>query len=103
MGEPDAEVISKVDAIQAETPCRKCKAKTWKRLPEYGSVSGGQRVGVFVALVPSRETVLVATYVCQGCHAKFARPIYTPKQLAAQQFPSVQLDVRTEPADEPPT
>jgi hypothetical protein len=94
---PDKDVVGKYVDLQAQTPCRKCKKLDWALEDGFKLVHGGERVGVFVVLGPSTDDVLVGAFVCKGCGNRFERPFYSRGQLAAQEFPAVTLDVRTEP------
>lgn len=95
---PEAEIVEKYVALQAQTPCRKCKKTDWALDPEFGISSGGQRVGVFVVLGAPDEDVHTGTFVCKPCGNRFERPFYTREQLAKQEFPAVTLDARTDDA-----
>lgn len=104
MSDPlDPEVVKEYVALQARTKCRQCKATEWALKADRGEARGGDRVGVFAVLGRRDEVVAVLTFECKGCGAAFARPAYTRAQLAAQQFPAVQLDARAETgASDPP-
>jgi hypothetical protein len=96
---PDPDVLKEYVSLQAKTPCRKCKKVDWTLEEGFGRARGGDRVGIFVVLGASTETVFTATFACKECGNRFERPVYSRSQLANQEFPAVQLDVR---ADEPP-
>jgi ribosomal protein L37AE/L43A len=98
--EVEAEVLKAVLELQAQTACRKCKAKTWEQRPGFGEAHGGDRVGIFVTMGPRTDRVAVASWKCKGCGANFARPVYSKAQLAKQQYPAIQLDVKAEAAGE---
>jgi hypothetical protein len=93
-GKPDAEIVGKYVGLQGQTPCRKCKKSEWTLDAEFRLAQGGDRVGIFVVLGNPDEVVNVGTFVCGGCGNRFDRPFYSRAQLAAQEFPAVQLDVR---------
>jgi hypothetical protein len=92
----DPELLKRYVEVQAQTKCRKCKATDWELTAKRSVSHGGDRVGIFVVLGGRDEEVQTIAFACKACGAAFERPAYSRAQLAAQEFPAIQLDVRTE-------
>jgi hypothetical protein len=88
---PEPDVLAAYVALQGQTPCRKCKGKTWTLAQKTRSVLGGDRVGIFVVLGKREERVHVISFTCNGCKTEFERPAYSREQLRTQQFPAIDL------------
>lgn len=89
---PADDVLAAYVALQARTPCRKCKASAWTLSPGARWARGGEVVGVFKVLGGSEERVSIVTFTCDGCAAAVERPVYSRAQLATQAYPAVELE-----------